>query len=65
MNRAIWAVGLRNPFTFAFQAQSGTMFINDVGAQSFEEVNRGLRGRNYGWPISEGPDDVPGLTDPI
>ena len=65
VNRAIWAVGLRNPFTFAFQPRSGTMFINDVGAQSFEEVNRGLRGRNYGWPISEGPDDIPGLTDPI
>jgi glucose/arabinose dehydrogenase len=30
-NQAIWALGLRNPFTFAFQAGTGRMFINDVG----------------------------------
>src|SRR5262249_33295487 len=30
-NRAIWAVGLRNPFTFAFQPGTGRLFINDVG----------------------------------
>jgi glucose/arabinose dehydrogenase len=63
-NRAIWAVGLRNPYTFAFQPHSGTMFINDVGAQTHEEVNRGLRGRNYGWPTSEGPTNIPGQTGP-
>jgi glucose/arabinose dehydrogenase len=33
-NRAIWAVGLRNPYTFAFQRHSGAMMINDVGAQT-------------------------------
>ncbi len=32
INRAIWALGLRNPFTFAFQPGTGRMFINDVGA---------------------------------
>ena len=32
-NRAIWALGLRNPFTFAFQPGTGRMFINDVGAE--------------------------------
>jgi glucose/arabinose dehydrogenase len=30
-NRSIWALGLRNPFTFAFQPGTGRMFINDVG----------------------------------
>jgi len=30
-NRAIWALGLRNPFKFAIQPATGTMFINDVG----------------------------------
>ncbi|MCA1601801.1 MAG: PQQ-dependent sugar dehydrogenase, partial [Acidobacteria bacterium] len=30
-NRAIWALGLRNPFTFSFQPGAGRMFINDVG----------------------------------
>ena len=62
--RAIWAVGFRNPFTFAFQRQSGVLFINDVGERAVEEVNRGLRGRNYGWPGEEGPAVSPRLTDP-
>jgi hypothetical protein len=64
-NRAIWAVGLRNPYTFAFRRHSGAMMINDVGAQTFEEVNRGAAGRNYGWPASEGPTATPGFTGPI
>lgn len=53
--RAIWAYGLRNPFTFAFQPGSGRMFINDVGESRWEEINDGLRGGNLGWPITEGP----------
>jgi glucose/arabinose dehydrogenase len=54
-NRAIWALGLRNPFTFAFQRGSSRMFINDVGASTWEEINLGVAGSNYGWPITEGP----------
>ena len=53
-NRAIWALGLRNPFTFAFSASGSSMFINDVGQSSFEEINEGVRGANYGWPDTEG-----------
>ncbi|MEO5742190.1 MAG: PQQ-dependent sugar dehydrogenase [Vicinamibacterales bacterium] len=53
-NRAIWALGLRNPFTFAFQPASATLFINDVGEQSWEEINLGVAGANYGWPTTEG-----------
>ena len=41
------------------------MMINDVGAGTFEEVNRGAAGDNYGWPIIEGPASVAGFTDPI
>lgn len=55
LNRAIWALGLRNPFTFAFQPGSGRLFINDVGEGTFEEINDGVAGSNYGWPITEGP----------
>ncbi len=54
-NRAIWALGLRNPFTFAFDPFSGRMFINDVGQNTYEEINDGIAGANYGWPESEGP----------
>src|SRR6185369_6176783 len=53
-NRAIWALGLRNPFTFSFQPGAGRMFINDVGENTWEEINDGLRGSNYGWPNCEG-----------
>ncbi len=53
-NRAIWALGLRNPFTFAVQPGSGTMYINDVGEKRWEEINRGVSGANYGWPRFEG-----------
>lgn len=53
-NRAIWCLGLRNPYTFAFQPGSGRMFINDVGNSSWEEINFGAAGANYGWPATEG-----------
>lgn len=53
-NRSIWALGLRNPFTFAFQPNTGRMFINDVGQDVWEEVNEGRAGANYGWPNCEG-----------
>jgi glucose/arabinose dehydrogenase len=66
-NRAIWALGLRNPFTFAFQPGSGRMFINDVGEVTWEEINDGIRGSNYGWPQTEGPINPPqtGLRAPL
>jgi glucose/arabinose dehydrogenase len=53
-NRAIWALGLRNPYTFNFQPGTGRMFINDVGQNAFEEINDGIAASNYGWPICEG-----------
>jgi glucose/arabinose dehydrogenase len=53
-NRAIWALGLRNPYTFNFQPGTGRMFINDVGQNAFEEVNDGIAASNYGWPTCEG-----------
>lgn len=50
--RAIWALGLRNPFTFAVREPGGELFINDVGGR-YEEINRGVAGGNYGWPAVE------------
>ena len=64
-NRAIWALGLRNPFTFGFHRQTGRMFINDVGASSFEEINDGIAGSNYGWPESEGATADPRFRAPL
>jgi glucose/arabinose dehydrogenase len=64
-NRAIWTLGLRNPFTFAFQPGTGRMFINDVGAGTWEEINDGIAGSNYGWNITEGPTTNPAFRSPI
>ena len=64
--RAIWAYGLRNPFTFAFQPGTGKLHINDVGQSTWEEIDVGAAGANYGWPNSEGPDNVTaGITGPL
>ena len=63
-NRAIWALGLRNPFTFAFSPSGSSMFVNDVGQSSFEEINDGARGANYGWPDTEGATTDPRFDGP-
>ena len=52
--RAIYAIGLRNPFGLAVDRVSGRMFINDVGQELFEEIDEAAPGANYGWPIAEG-----------
>jgi glucose/arabinose dehydrogenase len=62
---AIWARGLRNPFTFAVRASDGRIHINDVGAGSWEEINLGVPGANYGWPSTEGPTNAAGVTSPL
>ena len=64
-NRAIWALGLRNPFTFAFQPGTTRLFINDVGESTYEEINDGIAGSNYGWPITEGPTSNSAFRGPI
>jgi glucose/arabinose dehydrogenase len=64
-NRAIWALGLRNPFSFAIQPHTGKMFINDVGEQRWEEIDRGAAGANYGWPRYEGPESNSTYLGPV
>lgn len=73
----IWALGLRNPWRFSFDGQTGDLYIADVGQSSWEEVNFQVvnsgGGENYGWRVFEGNHDFndslglgPGtLTDPI
>ena len=75
----IWSYGLRNPFRFSFDRETGAIAIGDVGGSSWEEVdyepgpNAG-RGDNYGWvcregrhPLSSGGPcaGLTGYTDPI
>ncbi len=68
LNQAIWAAGLRNPYTFAFQPGTGLMYINDVGQNAIEEINVGGAGLNYGWPGTEGTFNqttFPNFTEPL
>lgn len=56
---AIWALGVRNPYTFAFEPATGRMYINDVGDAGpdvREEINDGANaaGVNFGWPNCQG-----------
>ncbi len=63
--RATWAIGLRNPFTFAVQPGSGRIFINDVGG-NFEEINEAAAGANFGWPaIEHGPTSDARFRGPV
>jgi len=54
-NRAIWVRGLRNPFKFAVQPGTGTIFINDVGEAAWEEIDEAVPGANYGWGFPTSP----------
>lgn len=70
----IYAYGLRNPWRFSFDRESGAMIIADVGQDKWEEIDF-LRpgapaGTNFGWRVFEGPDRVtsgsaPGAVAPV
>lgn len=50
----IAADGLRNPFRFSFDMDTGAVFIADVGQNDIEEIDVGVLGGNYGWNLKEG-----------
>lgn len=69
----IWAYGLRNPWRFSFDAETGFLWAGDVGQKQWEEVLIVTKGLNYGWNVMEGfhcfsPDsdcDVRGIELPV
>ncbi|MEK7150828.1 MAG: PQQ-dependent sugar dehydrogenase, partial [Patescibacteria group bacterium] len=54
----IWAYGLRNPFRFQFDSETGRLYEGDVGNNTWEEINFIQKGKNYGWPTCEGPQNT-------
>jgi glucose/arabinose dehydrogenase len=50
----IYAIGLRNPWRFSFDPESGDLYAGDVGQNAIEEVDIVERGGNYGWRLMEG-----------
>ncbi len=69
-----WAYGLRNPWRFSFDAETGDLWIADVGQNAVEEINRvplDASGLNYGWPRFEGDRPFDGqpaegpVVDPV
>ncbi|MFN3200974.1 MAG: PQQ-dependent sugar dehydrogenase [Bradymonadia bacterium] len=63
---AIYAYGLRSPWRGLLDA-AGRLWVGDVGAEDFEEVNLVPPGggQNFGWGVCEGPCDEAGLTNPV
>jgi glucose/arabinose dehydrogenase len=61
----IWALGFRNPYTFSFQPGTNKLFVNDVGENTFEEINDVTKGDNYGWPSCEGTCAISGMKNPL
>ena len=52
--KEIFAFGFRNPFRMSFDSKRGDLYVGDVGQNDIEEVNRVVKGGNYGWNIKEG-----------
>ncbi len=58
----VWGYGLRNPFRFTIRPSNGVPYLGDVGWSTWEEINVGVKGGNFGWPCYEGAGQQPGYS---
>lgn len=67
--KEIIAHGLRNPFRFAFRPGTSQFYLNDVGQNTWEEIDVGQIGADYGWNCREGAHPYtacnPPATNPV
>jgi len=71
----VYSYGLRNPWRFSFDRDTGDMVIADVGQNTLEEIDFAAAGRargaNYGWRVFEGTrrvvrsEHAPGAVRPV
>lgn len=64
----IWALGLRNPWRYSFDRETGDLYIGEVGQNSLEEIDfqpaSSTGGENYGWKVMEGTSCFSGVNCP-
>ncbi len=65
ITKKIWCIGLRNPYTLSIQPGTGRIFVNNVGADNYEEIHDATNpGQNFGWPYVEGYSSDPNYDNP-
>ena len=60
----VWTMGHRNVQGLAFDDHD-RLWASEFGANTWDELNRIEKGRNYGWPLVEGKGDLPEYRNPF
>ena len=61
----VWSFGHRHPFRLTFQPGTDRLYVTENGPSQDDELNRIIKGGNYGWPLDTGPNANPTHIDPV